>query len=250
LGGNDGDIHFYRGLHLVRAGKLRDASAETRKAAELAPANPVIIANLAGRYSNNGRDAEAVKYADLAIELGFPRDTAPLPGVCSNAALRAKRYAEAAEIDAKQFVLSDPERAQSIKLVYAALADPCQRARALAALGRLYPARAPLIQPADHRQCVAAHQKAQSHPVGRRLFRGAARAELFAHSYEWPEIVGQILLALLVLGFLFTLVKHVLQRLTESATQMRKFQVGPIGAAILAASDGPNHFAIENAKPR
>ena len=148
LGGNDGYIHYYRGLHLVRAGKLRDGLAETRKAAELAPASPPIIAHLAIDYSRVGRDAEALKYADLAIELGFPRDTGALPSVYSSAALRAKRYAEAAEIDTKRFVLSAPERAQAIKLVYAALADPRQRPRALAALGRLYPARTP-GSPAD-----------------------------------------------------------------------------------------------------
>ena len=148
LGGNDGDIHFYRGLFLGRVGKRADALAETRKAMELAPANPFVIAKLAGRYSDNGRDAEALKYAGLAIDLGYPRDTTPLPGVRRNAALRAKRYAEAAEIEAKRYEVSDPERARAIKLVYAAVADPRQRARALAALGRLYPARAPR-SPAD-----------------------------------------------------------------------------------------------------
>ena len=110
LGGNDGDVHTSRALFLARVGKRADALAETRKAMELAPANPSVIAQLASRYSANGRDAEALKYASLAIDLGYPRDTTPLPAVHLNAALRAKRYAEAAEIDAKADKVSDPER--------------------------------------------------------------------------------------------------------------------------------------------
>jgi len=150
LGGNDGDVRTYRALHLARVGKWRDSLAEARKAVELAPANPWVVAQLASRYSNSGRDAEALKYAVLAVELGYPRETTPLPFIYANAALRAKRYAEAVDIEVRRLNLSDPEQArtaQSFRLVYGALADPRQRARALVALGHLYPARAPRSPP-------------------------------------------------------------------------------------------------------
>jgi len=100
------------------------------------------MAILAFMYSLSGSDAEGLKYADLAVELAYPKDKESLASVYSDAALRAGRYAEAAEIAVKALDVSDPEQARTaevIKLVHAALANPGQRASALAAQGRLYP---------------------------------------------------------------------------------------------------------------
>jgi TolB-like protein/Flp pilus assembly protein TadD len=142
LGGKDALVAGFRAYHLMRVGRLRDALTWGRSAAELAPTNPLVLANLASFYSQTGRDVEALRNADLAIELGYPKDSAGLAPVYSDAALRAGHYAEAADLASKALNLSDPEQAQTaevIRLVYAALANPEARARALGALERLYP---------------------------------------------------------------------------------------------------------------
>ena len=142
LGGNDGFVRTIRAIHQRRGGYLRDALAEVHKAMDLAPANPWVISTVASLHSLSGRDAEALKYADLAVELAYPKDSPILANVYSDAALRAGRYAEAAEFAVKPLVVSDPEQvrtAEVIKLVHAALANSGQRASALAARERLYP---------------------------------------------------------------------------------------------------------------
>jgi len=142
LGSNDALVHITSAAHQARGGHLRDALAEGRRAVELAPADSLCMAILAFMYSLSGSDAEGLKYADLAVELAYPKDKESLASVYSDAALRAGRYAEAAEIAVKALDVSDPEQARTaevIKLVHAALANPGQRASALAAQGRLYP---------------------------------------------------------------------------------------------------------------
>ena len=157
LGGNDGYVHGYRGIQLGRVGRFRDALAEGRKGFELAPADPWVVANLAGRYSNAGSYAEAWKYADLAVQLGHPKDGTPLPALYAEAALREGRYADSADILIRPLDLSDPERArqaQVIKLVHAALADPRRRASTLAALAQLYDARPSAAALTDITPCM------------------------------------------------------------------------------------------------
>ena len=143
FGGTDAYVLSIRASHFYRSGHLRDASTESRKAMELAPASPLINAFLANAYSLSGRDAEALKYADLAVELAYPKDNEPLASIYSDAALRAGRYADATAMAIKAFDASDPEQARTaeiIKSVHAALANPGQRASAMAARARLYPA--------------------------------------------------------------------------------------------------------------
>jgi adenylate cyclase len=142
LGGNDGYIHLVRALNQLRVGHIRDSIAEGRKAIELAPANPFIIANIALLYSLSGRNTQALKYADVAVDLAYPKDSEPLATVYSDAALSAGHYTEAADIAIKALRVSDPEQARTaevIKLVHAALENPGQRASAVAAQVRLYP---------------------------------------------------------------------------------------------------------------
>jgi TolB-like protein/DNA-binding winged helix-turn-helix (wHTH) protein len=140
LDANDGFIRIIRSAHLGETGRSTEMLKEAQKAYSLAPANPTVVGLLAYTYSVAGRDDEAFKYAELAIELGYPRDS--LANVYGFAALRAKRYGEAVTLLNKTLALSDPEWARTaevMRLVYAALADPAQRSAALAARTRLYP---------------------------------------------------------------------------------------------------------------
>jgi TolB-like protein len=142
LGSIDAPVHTASTGHQARGGHLRDALAEGRRTIELAPADSLGVGVLAAIYSMSGREAAALKYADLAAELAYPKDSEPLVSVYSDAALRAGRFAEAAEIAVKALDVSDPEQARTaevIRLVHTALANPGQRASALAAQQRLYP---------------------------------------------------------------------------------------------------------------
>jgi TolB-like protein/Flp pilus assembly protein TadD len=142
LGGNDALVPGFRAFHMMRVGHAREGLDWARKAVELAPANPLVLANLACFYTQLGRDADALKYAAMAVELGFPKDSPQLVPTYADAALRAGRYLEAGEIATRALNPSDPEQvrtAEAIRLVFAALALPAARARATSSLERLYP---------------------------------------------------------------------------------------------------------------
>ena len=55
---------------LTYVGKLSRARAELREAYRLAPANPYISTLLAFVSATSGRDAEAIKFAELSLALG------------------------------------------------------------------------------------------------------------------------------------------------------------------------------------
>lgn len=142
LGDNDGQIHMVRGGHLTLVGHLHEALEEGRKGYMLAPADPLIIASLAYYYSSVGQDAEALKYADLAIDFAYTKDNAPLPAIYERAARRFGHYADAAEIRIKTLDATVPDEARTgevVRLVYAALANPRRKVDAIAARTRLYP---------------------------------------------------------------------------------------------------------------
>lgn len=143
LSPNDGFIRVIRAEHEgVLGGHLRQMLDDGQKAYALAPAHPYVVALTASYYSLLGRDAEALKYAGFALDLGHPKDSEPLPTIQARAARRAGRYAQAAEILAGTFDGSDPAQARTaevIRRVYGALADPAQRAAAISARARLYP---------------------------------------------------------------------------------------------------------------
>ena len=75
LGGNDSYVRNIRAIHQWRGGHLGDARTEYHRAIDLAPASPWVLSNVAQHYSLSGRDAEALKYADLAVELGYPKES-------------------------------------------------------------------------------------------------------------------------------------------------------------------------------
>jgi TolB-like protein/Tfp pilus assembly protein PilF len=142
LGSADASILWKRANHLTYVGHRRESLAMVREAYALAPASPLVAFVAATLHSQAGLDAEALRYAGLASDLGYPKDQ--LAEIFAQAALRGGRYAETANLISTALP-SDPDSIRAgeiVKLVYAALADPGKRSAALAARTRLYPERA------------------------------------------------------------------------------------------------------------
>jgi hypothetical protein len=90
----------------------------------------VVVAFLAFHHAVAGHALESAKYAEAAVDLGYPKDVSPLPSTYELIALREKRYADAADIVTKTLDVRDPDHARAAevaRLVYAALADPGRR---------------------------------------------------------------------------------------------------------------------------
>jgi TolB-like protein/Flp pilus assembly protein TadD len=123
---------------LTTSGHLQEALEEIKRAYGLAPASVGIIATLAAAYNLVGSTSEAVRYADLAANLGGAEH--PLVHVVRMwAAIRRGDYAEAAEMEMKAAWSgrrSDADRS-TIKQVYAALGDIAERGVAARALRTL-----------------------------------------------------------------------------------------------------------------
>ena len=131
--------HLMRALSVANAGHLREALRENEVAYRLAPALPASSVGLSAWNSILGFDAEAVRYANLAIQLDRSPDVAPLPLVYSNAACRSGRYLEAADHMVK--VLPPEVRASGgievLGSIYAAVEDESRRAAAVEVLRSL-----------------------------------------------------------------------------------------------------------------
>jgi TolB-like protein len=136
---NEASIHNVRTLSVGTTGHLREALRESEVAYHLAPASSGLCVNLSVWNSILGFDAEAVRYADLAIQLGRSPDDAPLPIIYSHAAYRSGRYLEAADHMAK--MLPPEVRASGgievLKSIYTAVEDESRRAAAVEALRAL-----------------------------------------------------------------------------------------------------------------
>jgi TolB-like protein len=140
----DATTLFVHAMHLWAVGHVRESQQEIQKAYALAPASATVAAIASNIFSSSGHDSEALRYAGIAGDLGFPKDG--FSDVYTSSARRAGRYAEAAGLFTAALP-SDPDSARAAeigKLVYAALADPSRRSEALAARSRLYPERGEL----------------------------------------------------------------------------------------------------------
>jgi TolB-like protein len=128
--------HVAYSLQLANVGHLREALAQSREALRLAPADKYSAYALAAMASLAGLDTEALASANLAIRLGVPANVQPLPEVFKNAAVRARRFNEAAESAIS--TLTPPMRAaggeSAVRAFYAALADPAKAPDAISAL--------------------------------------------------------------------------------------------------------------------
>ena len=80
----------------LSVGQLERALQQAEHALRVAPTHPIGVHMLATLHAARGEDEQALRYANLAVELGQSRTLAPLSDIFSEAALRAGRFDEAA----------------------------------------------------------------------------------------------------------------------------------------------------------
>jgi TolB-like protein len=131
------EIHSgYAMVVLAATGRLHQAYLEGGNAYRLAPASPNLLGVYSALSSYLGLDADAVKYADLAVALGGRSGSGSVLQVSVLAAMRAGRFAEAADrvMDSLPPAMRSAGGAEVLRLVYAALADPTRKPAASQAL--------------------------------------------------------------------------------------------------------------------
>jgi DNA-binding winged helix-turn-helix (wHTH) protein len=121
------------------AGHMRQALQEQLETYRLSPAHPATLIVMAFLHLNFARDAEALKYADLAAGLGFAGYALPIPFIRAQVAQRRGRYEEAAGHVLGMFasVAGSAEIKAMIELIYAAFAGSARRDAAAAAIRRI-----------------------------------------------------------------------------------------------------------------
>jgi TolB-like protein len=124
---------------LAPVGHMRKAVEETTAAYHSAPANQIVVMRLAASLGTLGSDADALRYADLGVELGYNPNAQPGSGVRVAAASRAGRYTEAADLTVASLRSADRLAGGEgvIRQVFAAVADPAKKAEAIASLRSL-----------------------------------------------------------------------------------------------------------------
>jgi len=123
----------YAGYVLGPAGHVQQGLEENRTAFALAPAAWQGVAALGTWYSLMGKDEDAVKYANLAVELGAPKSYSLVEVVHSSTARRSRRYDVAAEHAGPM----PPAALATVKQVFAAFAAPADRPAAVRSLKTL-----------------------------------------------------------------------------------------------------------------
>jgi TolB-like protein len=152
---SDALLKFDHAVVQAYVGHMRDAVQTMRDAYSRAPAIPQVVLFAGTVHSWAGLDAEALKYANLAVALGVPQDNAALGEIRGLAALRAGRYDEYLRdsfLPEPGEPVADLQPALELsRMVLAAVTDPSKRAAALAARARLYPRGATLTARAADR---------------------------------------------------------------------------------------------------
>ncbi len=108
------------------AGLLRRALDEARRAYQLAPADPTFSTSLALNFCIIGDDVEALRYAEQAADLGFPRTAAPLTQIRWHAAHRAGLDSEACALllETLAFGCAEPGRVGARRRVISSRGGP------------------------------------------------------------------------------------------------------------------------------
>ena len=121
-------------------GKVQDAQREYARTIELAPAVPGAFSNLARIDSTLGREAEAVRLAARAAELGQDVSVWQTREIYYHNALYAGRHEEAGRIavDLLPPSLRTAEGQATVRLIHAAIDDAMQRRAAIEALTDLF----------------------------------------------------------------------------------------------------------------
>ena len=81
----------------LSVGQLERAFQQAEHALRVAPTHPIGVNMLAMLYMTRGQNEQALRYANLAVELGQPRNVAPLADTLCELAIREARATDAAE---------------------------------------------------------------------------------------------------------------------------------------------------------
>jgi TolB-like protein len=137
---------YHYSVYLTAAlGYVRETVERLGELYRLSPASPLIVGVFGAAQLGLALDAnaagDAVRYIELAQDLGLTKDAGPLPAVRSYAAWRLGRHDEAADAgrDIAGRLSSDLREAggtRAVELVFAAMADRQPRTAALTALDK------------------------------------------------------------------------------------------------------------------
>jgi adenylate cyclase len=146
---NEPTPHHWYSLLLGKVGRIGAALEQARRAQELDPTSPVIAANLANNYAMAGDDEQALRFNQLASDLGISKKNS---GVEAMVAMRRGQWAEARRLIVAQDGLPEELRPQAGRYVDA-MADPRLVPEVVAAMRAVDPQIVPqikLIQPYMH----------------------------------------------------------------------------------------------------
>jgi TolB-like protein/tetratricopeptide (TPR) repeat protein len=132
-------LAFYAVNLLLTTGRLREAHTLVSEAYRLAPADAVIVRDNAIVDTSLGLDSSAIRFADLAVELGMPSNAQFMQSVYISAAVRSGHYEEAGARFAAWMpaALREAGGTDAFKLAYIAMGDQQKVPAAVAALHRL-----------------------------------------------------------------------------------------------------------------
>jgi TolB-like protein/DNA-binding winged helix-turn-helix (wHTH) protein len=128
----------YAVLVLDTVGHLRHSLEEARRAYELNPAGVVEISVLAAVYNLLGQEEDALKYANLATELGARDSGAGIltAAIRGTVAARKGEYNDVV-LQSLSSAMRTPEATATVKRVFGAFARPAERPAAVKALRQL-----------------------------------------------------------------------------------------------------------------
>jgi adenylate cyclase len=136
LAENDAFTRTQHGLMVgMAAGHFRKAVKEIRAAHQMAPADALVALRLCTVLLMTGAPvAEGMKYATLAIDLGFPKTLSPVPLMYGLAAWREQRYTEAADFLVQELRVPGLGAEHAVRLALSTLATGGETSPAIAAL--------------------------------------------------------------------------------------------------------------------
>ena len=139
---NEATPHHWYSILLSRVGRLQAALTQARRAYELDPSSPVIAANLANTLLQVDQDDEALRYSNLASELGLDKKSF---GIEAAIAMRRGDWANARVLITEVEGMPDELKPYAQRFVDA-LANPKLKPGVVAGLRAIDPKIAPQVQ--------------------------------------------------------------------------------------------------------
>ena len=133
---NEPTPHHWYSLLLSKVGRVGAALAQAQRAQELDPTSPILAANLANIYLQQGNDEEALRYGRMARDLGIGNGGGG--NVEASVALRRKQWSEGERLLVAQHGMPD-ELKPLVREFVQGLSDPSARPRVIASLRKTDP---------------------------------------------------------------------------------------------------------------